>query len=322
MGSQEITGRQVKDATISEVDLDATAVGGAQGWFHNLAIVRATTTNAGDSVKLTSADGSALSSTNYGTAWLPSTSTPGLLTKFTFTGDTTMLLSGMTPWGDGLGNLTGAILRILLVNDNGTARLAAAYLGGRTTLLTTDTTATPASVTLPEHVLCNVAISSASNTCREIGYVRLDFTDSTNVVAIQTGVNDVVTGQNADGRWQPWVPNYTGFSSAPTDQANKTLFCQIGSLIYFKNLVNSGGTSNSTLFKFTLPAKSRYTTVQALPVGIDNGTTFTGGSLYVYEDDQTAELFKLNNAAWTSSGVKYAYYSGVFFVGPVASFIE
>lgn len=321
MATQEITGRQIKDGEVSEADLGATAVAGAQGWFHNLAIVRATTTNSGDSIKLTSADGSALSSTNYGTAWLPSTSTPGLFTKFTFTSDTTMLLSGMTPWGDGLGDLNGAILRILLVNDNGTCRLAAAYLGGRTTLLTTDTTATPASVTAPEHVLCNVAISSASNTCREIGYARLDFTDSTNVVAIQTGVNDVVTGQTADGQWQPYNTTVTGFSSIPpTGDQRWCSYGRTGTVVYSPSNL---GTSNATTYTLTSPFKARYYNYGLTTSDVfDNGASRACGTVQVETGSTTIRCLTTGRGLWTASGNKTVSFTVSYEMGPAASFID
>ncbi len=297
------------------------------GWFRNIGLESATTTNSGDSIKITSSNGSAFSSTNIGFIRLPSHSTAGRTVEFSVTSDVTILLSGITPNIDGSGNLTGALLRILAVNDNGTLKWAVAYLGGRHTLLTTDTTATPASVTAPEYVLCNSTIGSANNTCREIGFIRADFTDSTNVWAIQTGLNDIRVGETADGLYQRWNPTFpgTGFSSNPTITIAE--WTQIGRQIILHFEHNTDGSSNGTNFSISAPAKAAVFTggeTSRLSRTVDNGADVTtAGICNIPANSSTMTVYKTTAAAtWTASGVKGTDLGKYYAVGPAASFIS
>lgn len=291
-------------------------------WMNNLSIVRATTTGAGDSVKITSADGTALSPINYGWITLPDPSNPGRLVRFSVTADVTILISGITPNGNGTGDLSGAILRILAINDSGTLKWGVAYLGGRTTLLTTDTTATPASVTDYEDVLCNSAIGSATNSCIEIGYVRADFTDATNIWAIQSGVNDVVTGGDADGIWREWKTQMSGFSVDPTLTC---FWTQIKRNIFIRTARSAGGTSNATDFSLNGPCKARYL-LQTCFNGtfVNNGVvSATPGMAMLAAGDDAITLFRdWDGLVWTNSGTKYANVNFMYEVGPAASFID
>lgn len=296
-------------------------------WMNNLSIVRATTTNAGDSIKITGGEGSALSSTNVGRITLPSATTAGAQVDFTVTADVTILLTG-AHWGaGGLGDLTGALLRVLALNDNGTLKWGVAYLGGRQTLLTTDTNATNANVNLPEEVLCNSAVGSASNTCREIGFVRADFDDTGGAAedlwAIQSGVNDVVTGQSADGLPQPFNTTYTGFSADPV-HINKIWF-QHGRKIFVNMRINSTGTSNANTFKITLPSKVRYANDFIGAINIVNNTAAEPevGLIQASADSATVDLFRTpSGTVWTNSGTKGASVDFGYEVGPAASFIS
>lgn len=299
------------------------------GWMNNIAIVRATTTNAGDSIKITGANGTVLSKSNYGWITLPDPSTPGQLVTFSVTADVTILLTG-AHWGaGGNGDITGAILRVLACNDNGTLRWGVALLGGRQTLLTTDTNATQSSVNLPEEVLCNLAVSSATNCCREVGWFRADFDDAggaaADLWAVQTGVNDVVTGGNADGLWQPWVPVWTGFSADPT--IIRAVWMQVGQTITIMIDRNALGTSDATSLWFTGPAKARTTTNgQTAIIGRPTDNTAdvtTQARADTGIGSTTIKCYKTMAAAtWTGSGTKGVDVYMTYDVGPAASFIN
>ncbi len=298
----------------------------AHAWFHNIGIARATTTNAGDSVKITSASGTALLATNSAWIDLPGT-TAGTVTRFSITADVTILLTG-AHWGAGtLGDLTGALLRVLAVNDNGTLRWGVALLGGRNTILTTDSSATTTSVTAPEHVLMKTAaVGSATNRCREIGFVRADFDDTGGAAedlwAIQTGVDDCTIGESPDGLWQPWNPTYAGFSANPT--TNTARWTQVGRMIHLLLARQNLGTSNATTFTIAAPVKgARVSSVGGLFSSVDNGADVTlAGMVQTAVASTTLSLFKdPSGTAWTAANGKGASLTAVYECGPVASFI-
>lgn len=248
-GINLVTGKEIRINSVPVLTVKPMAC----GFLYNIGIVRATTTNAGDSVKITSADGTALSSTNNGWIDLPGT-TAGQLTRFAITADVTILLTGATFGMGGKGDLTGALLNILAINDNGTLKFGVSWLGGRTTLLTTDTNATQANVNLYEEVLCNTAVTSSTNRCREIGYVRANFDDTGGAAedlwAIQTGVDDCVVGQTCEGMYRPYNTTLTGFSSS---SSTNLFWCQIGRMIQVR--FSWTGTSNATGKTMSLPCK-------------------------------------------------------------------
>lgn len=297
------------------------------GWFSNLSLVRTTTTNAGDTIKLTSADGTALSSSNAGLAKLAST-TAGQVTEFTITSDISVLLTG-AHWDCGTrGDLTAAILRVLLINDNGTLKLGVAKLGGRTTLLTTDTSSTQTSVTTPEGVLCNSAVGSASNSCREIGYFYCNFDDTGGAAedlwAISSAVNGVVLGQTADGIWQPYNTSYTGFSSNPTGASHR--WTQSGRVVLIVSNGSYNGTSNATSFTMTGPAKNKKAyPQQALTFRMDNGVSLYTYGIAYFNNVDTTEIILMPGpdplTNWTAAGTKDCSFNCMYEVGPSASFI-
>lgn len=248
-------------------------------WMNNIALKRGTTSVAGDSITITSADHTAFSATNPGHIAMPGT-TAGQITVFKVTADVTINMTG-AHWGAGGGNkdITGALLRILAINDNGTLRWGVAYQGGRPTLVTTDTTATSTSATTPESVLCTAAVGSSTNMAREVGYVRADFDDtggsSEDLWTIQSGVDDVVTGHSADGLWQPWVPVYTGFSVDPV--ASPAKWMSVGNTCYLEYRNGTSGTSNAVTFTMTAPVKALSLGISVGAGGlVDNGTATQG----------------------------------------------
>ncbi len=297
-------------------------------WMNNISLVRATTTNAGDSIKITGANGSALTKSNYGWVTLPDPSTPGQLSTFSVTADVTILLTG-AHWGHGTtGDITGGLLRVLAINDNGTLKWGVAKLGGRHTILTTDTSSTPTDINVPEEVLTTSAIGSATNSCREVGFFRANFDDTGGAAedlwAIQTGVNDVITGQSADGLWQPWNPTYTGFSANPTTALSR--WTQIGRSIYLILSRQNSGTSNATGFDVLAPAKANSTAVNCgiLFEAIDNGSDLTSmGIVRTAVNSATLSLYTNPVLAnWTNVNAKVASLNAMYEVGPAASFLN
>jgi hypothetical protein len=297
-------------------------LGSELGWFSNLAVIRATTTNAGDSIKITSADGTALSASNFGLLRLAGT-TAGQTTDFTVTADVTILLTG-AHWGIGTtGDITGGVLRVLAINDNGALKWGVAYVGGRTTLLTTDTNATQTSITLPEKVLTTSAVGSATNSCRELGYFFANFDDTGGAAedlwAVSSAINGCVTGQSADGIYQPWNQVYGGFSVNPTTITSS--WTQIDRNIYLFSHVDANGTSNATTFTTTTPVKPGIRGLGVLPLYTDAGSNFTGGMMEFQLDNQTVLMYKANLVAWTAAGAKAGYFFAQHVAGPAASFI-
>lgn len=300
-------------------------------WMNNIAIVRATTTNTGDSIKITGADGTALSPSNYGWVTLPDPTNQGRLVTFSVTADVTLLLTGCT-WGNaGLGDLTGAILRVLACNDNGTLRWGVAFLGGRSTLLFSDTNATQANVNLPEEVLTDVAVASATNSCREVGYFRADFDDTGGAAedlwTVQNGVGDVVTGGNADGLWRAWNPVFTGFDVGQSQTTTRAVWTQIGRTIHLSYDRNALGTSSATSLTCNAPAKALVTSNGQS--GIVSRTTnnsialTTTGRVDTAVGSVTLSFYIDQHAnAWTNSGTKGVDFFLTYDVGPAASFLS
>ena len=304
--------------------------GGARfaNWMNNIAIVRATTTNTGDSIKITGADGTALSPSNYGWVTLPDPTNQGRLVTFSVTADVTLLLTGCTWGAGGNGDITGAILRVLACNDNGTLRWGVALLGGRTTLLNTDTNATQASVNLPEEVLTNVAVASATNSCREVGYFRADFDDTGGAAedlwTVQNGVGDVVTGGDADNIWQSWNTVPGGFSANPTVTSSR--WTQYKRTIKVDFQRNALGTSNAITHTYTGPAKARNSAITGFVImrSTDNTADVTTQNRCDTTAGSTTLTFYKTPAAatWTNAGSKGVDFVGEYEVGPSASFIE
>lgn len=295
-------------------------------WTSNLVIVNATTTNTNDSIKITGQAGTALSAANPGYVTFHGAAGTGLV-QFQVTADVTINLTG-AHWGWGTtGDVTGGLLRVLAINDNATLRWGVALLGGRRTLLTTDTNATATNINLPEEILCTAAVASATNYCFEIGYFRVNFDDTGGAAedlhAVQTGVGDIITGSSADGYWQPNNSSPTGFSGLPSIT---TRWTQHGRTIIYTCQNVANGTSDATSFTLTLPAKSLNATgVLPLGTGADNGSTLTGS---VYGETASAGITTLTlytngaGATWTGANAKGASLRLVYEVGPAASFIE
>jgi len=280
------------------------------GETSNVKIESAQTSTTNDSIKITGED-SALSTSNPGTFVMPDG------TKLTLTSDITIDLTGAHFGDGGLGNLTSIYRRVLIINDNGTLKIGVAKLGGRFTVLTTDTNATATSVTTPEGILCNSAIASATNTCFEIGFAECDFNDTGDVYT----VNRLVQGRTADGLWQPWVTTPTGWSATPSVATSE--WSQSGRNIDFK-IDAVAATSNATFARYTLPASARIVEF-GVAVDIVNGGTNGGiGSWFTTAASLVLNTSRTGNRTdtWTGSGSKRTCPLGTYDVGPAASFID
>lgn len=288
---------------------------------YNINIKSATTTNANDSVTVECGNESC-SASNPGFVVMNS-GTVGDLVAFTITANVTQLLTG-AHWGIGTtGDITGALIRGLFINDNGTLRTCWAYLGGRHTILTTDTNATQTNINLPEEVLCNSAVASATNTVLEYAFFRSNFDDTGGAAedlwANQTGVGDAVTGETADGYWQPFNSTSAGFSADPVGGTFR--WAQHGRLGCV-NYAATAETSDSTSYTDNLPFKALISSSLAISEGADNSATITDGVIRALAGSIALEFRKAGGATWTSSNDKGVVFQQCLEIGPSASFIE
>jgi len=291
-------------------------------WFSNLSLAVATTTNANDSIKITGADGVALASDNVGHVTLMDAAA-GTYSSFQITSDVTIDLTG-AHWENGTrGDLTDAILRVLAINNNGTLIWGVALLGGRATILSTDMSTTTTNITKAEYVLINTGTPNASNWCRELGWFRANFDDTSGAAedlwAVQTGVGDLNLG-SADGHWQPYNTTEVGFSGTPTYTTLR--FTQIGRQIFGE--IDMTGTSDTTGFVLSLPTDARLATFGAAGWAQDASSTVTNGTMAWRTTAGTSNLTMTLSAAdagWTNSGTKALITQYNYEVGPAASFI-
>ncbi len=190
--------------------------GGARslGFMNNIGIEAATTTNAADSIRITSADGTALGQHNVGYLTLPSATT-GLLTVFRMVADVTILLTG-AHWGLGtFGDQTDFLLSLYAINDNGTLKWGVGSVPNHKVILNADDQTTNTSVTQVNHVLVTSALAGDAN-CLEIGYFKANFDDAGGAAedlwAVQTGIGDIAFGP-CPGQRKKWTPTITGFGN-------------------------------------------------------------------------------------------------------------
>lgn len=286
------------------------------GQLINLNLANATTTNSNDSIKIQCGN-AACSATNPGFVTLPSGATQGQLTTFTVTSDVTINLTG-AHWGYGAkGDITGAIHRVYAVDHNGALVWCVGYQGGFTYFTTTQDSTTATDIDTPEEVLCNAAITSANNTATEVGYFKSNFDDTggaaEDLYAVQTSVGSIVTGQTADGQWQPWNPTYGGFSAAPTATHR---WMSVGKTVYVVNDVTGAGTSNATSFTLTMPIKvvsSAAPQIIAVARISDNGTTATTPGRVEPSSGVTVNVVKdFASTAWTNANGKFAEFNGSY----------
>lgn len=163
-------------------------------------------------IKITSADGSALSASNIGTVSIPSTSTVGEVVSYNITSDVSITLTG-AHWGfDTLGDFTG-LLRLVAIDLGSSLAWGVTARGFRKHARSADCFTTAASVTQPYHILTNVAVSSNSSLI-DIGIIVAAFDDTgnpggENYWTVGTSVGNVFVGKSIDSlAWSVDAPGY------------------------------------------------------------------------------------------------------------------
>lgn len=276
-----------------------------QQGLHNIAFAQGADSSQ---LKITSAQGAALSATNPGYVVMRS-STAGTYRKFSVTADVTMDLTGCH-WGlDAKGNVTGAILRVYAIDDNGTLRWGVGYQGGFNYIRNTQDDTTATNINLPEEIFTNGNVATDNSPMLDVGWIKANFTDATNEWAI----TEYHPNESADGLWQPWVFTITGFSVNPT--WTNTRWMQQGQTIFILGHKNANGTSNATTWTMTAPIKSRDSRVAGMSAGVvDNGAAATTCSAtQATASSVTLNIFKDPiGTAWTNANGKACHVWGQY----------
>lgn len=291
-------------------------VGVPLGDVINIGFLPATTTNTNDSIKITGALG-ALSSSNPAYAILMSTATAGRKIVLSATADVTINLTG-AHWGaGGKGDLsTGSFLRVYAINDSGTLKWGIGYVGARASVVNTDTSTTATSVTAPEMLLVNSALSAGTWPCLEIGYFNASFDDTGGAAedlwAVQTGTNNLIVGKTPDGIFQDFNTTLTGYSANPTWTNLK--WCQNGRQIQAIGIRNAAGTSNATTVTLELPVKANFVVNGDVSDQQDNGAGLNNhGVIATRVGSVTADLWKNSQkAAWVNVNGKCASFNIIY----------
>lgn len=149
-------------------------------------------------VKIVSADGTNLSSSNKGQIHFNSTTNAGQLITRDITSNLEVTLTG-AHWGfDTDGDLTDFPLWVLFLDTGSSVVLGVAAQGGRQSLPTTDTETSAGAVTTINKVLISSAIASTLN-ITYLGWVKADFDDTGNAGGenfwtVQNSVGDINIG--------------------------------------------------------------------------------------------------------------------------------
>lgn len=272
----------------------------------NLGLLPATTTNANDSIKL-SGQLAALSAANVAYLTLMSTVTAGRQVVFPVTADVTINLTG-AHWGQGTkGDLPAtAFLRLFAINDAGTLKWGVGYVGGRTSVVDTDTSITGTNITAPEFLLVNTALTAGTWPCKEVGFFYATFDDTGGAAedlwAVQTGASQLVMGQTGDGIWQPFGTTITGFGTPPTWTSLSWVGNQKSITIQADK--NASGVSNATTITFELPVKAALVTTGMAFEIVNNGASIpnNAGVVQARVSSVVADVFlSVSLAGWSAN---------------------
>lgn len=281
----------------------------------NVGLTPQTTTNSNDTIRITGAS-AALSVSNIAYFPIQSAASQGLVAALALTADVDIVLTG-AHWGQGtLGDLTNAILRVYAINDNGTLKFGVGYIGGRVFVADTSTSTTATSVTEPEYLLVNSALSAGTWPCIEIGAFLASFDDTGGAAedlwAIASGVNFIAVGDGFKGMWQSFNTTITGFSVLPSFASLK--WKQDGLTAIVHGVKSSQGTSDSTSFTVQLPVKAKDLVTASVVGPRDNSTDLTSlGTALTAAGSRTLTLYRNNaNGPWTNTGGKSASFFAVF----------
>lgn len=284
----------------------------------NIGFINATTTNANDSVRITGS-AAALSTSSPLIVPIMSSVSAGRMIFPSLTSDVTINLTG-AHWGQGTkGDLSAALLRIYAINDSGTLKVGVGYVGGRFNVADTDTSITGTSVTAPEMLLVNSALTAGTWPCRELGGFVVTFDDTGGAAedlwAVGTTTSNFIIGP-LEGVSQTFNTAVTGFSADPTWTSLK--WSQNGRIVFIQADKNANGTSNQTFFTFELPVKARLIQSGYGFEVVNNGALTAGANniIQTRASSVVADLYlNAQLAAWSNVNAKscsfFLYYEAL-----------
>ena len=256
------------------------------GWKANLGIQAATTTNADDSIKITSADGTALSSTNPGYITLPGQSA-GQLETFEIIADITIDLTG-AHWGLGTnGDQTDYSLSVYAINDAGTVKWGIGTVYGHSIILGVDDIDTATSATQINHIFVTSALS-ADSPCIEVAHFKANFDDTGGAAedlwTVQTGTG-AISLQPQKPVWKPWFPTGTWV----TNTTYTGLWQRRDGTMHGKTYWATSGTPTATTLDINLMSGVTIDTAQLINgsdvddhgIGLNGSAREDTGSLFV-----------------------------------------
>ena len=205
------------DINIGSIGIEAIPM--VAGYMQNIGFARVNVAAGDDSIRITSADGQALSTTNLGWIVLPGETT-GQLQVFPVSADVTIALVG-AHWGFGTtGDLTDFPLHLYAINDARILKWGVGAIQDLKMIDGADDSATATDINLIDEILVNSALS-ASAACMEVGWFKADFDDadgsSADIWSIGGGaptLKDINIGK-APPLWKPhictssWTTNTT-----------------------------------------------------------------------------------------------------------------
>lgn len=265
------------------------------------------------SITIKQANGNSFANTdgNRGYIWLRS-ATDGSIIRGKITSDVTLSPVG-AHWGVGTkGDLTSAILRVYAINDGNTTndftpKWGLGYQGGFTYIRNTQDSTTATDINLPEEIFVNSGISNDNSPMSDMGHVIANFDDTGNVNGEDFwAFTASYPGVSADGVWQDWIPDETGFSAKPG--TNQSKWMMVGKTVFIRYRTLTNGTSNATSFTVKAPIKNhtqQYSSTNYLIY--DNSSLLSDlGYLFISSSSVTITLYKSQNIAsfWTAAGQK------------------
>lgn len=268
-------GQVLADSDGASTTVYQSPVSGTVGTSH-VGLAAATTTNANDSIKIFGHAGSALSASRPIYHGIADSSTAGQIVNLTSTANVTILVSG-AHWGlDGLGDFTNVVIRVYKINDTGAIKYGLAIKGGMRTIASASTSATQSDINTRAEMLVNTALNSGTWPCQEIGWFQANFTDSTNVWAVQTSAGNIGVGIPAPRLSGTYTPAANGAGLGTVTSATG-YYEQIGNhyLVRGKFTV---GTSAASEARITLPTNVVTENTDLIPTIMTCGNFAVGGS--------------------------------------------
>lgn len=216
------------------------------GSTYNIGITTATTSAANDSIKITSADHTALSGSNVGYIALPN-STSGQVEILSLTSDVTIDLTG-AHWGLGtFGDRADYPLHVYAINDSGTVKIGVGSVPSLSQILGTVDSTTATDINQVHEILVNSALTGDSPAA-EIAWFKANLDDSggasEDLWSIQTGAGDLNVGKAPDGIRHEFVPTISG---AGTVSNLDYEWWRIGEQLYVRGIYTFGTPAASDL---------------------------------------------------------------------------